>query len=70
MTRPPLVIGVPIEIFGMNFIIFGIGMILFTALYSKILFFICICLPIHAIGTIATEKDPHWMSVVITKMNK
>jgi type IV secretion system protein VirB3 len=70
MTRPPLVIGVPMEFFGINFIIFGIGMILFTALSSKILFFICLTLPIHAIGHIATEKDPHWMSVAVTKMNK
>ena len=70
MTRPPMVIGVPMEFFGISFIIFGIGMILFTALSSKILFFICITLPMHALGYIATEKDPHWMSVWMTKMNK
>ena len=70
MTRPPMVIGVPMEFFGINFIIFGIGMIIFTALSSKILFVICVTLPIHALGYIATEKDPHWMSVLVTKMNK
>ncbi|MBU0801520.1 MAG: VirB3 family type IV secretion system protein [Alphaproteobacteria bacterium] len=70
MTRPPMVIGVPMEFFGISFIVFGIGMILFTALSSKILFFICITLPLHACGYIATEKDPHWMSVWLTKLNK
>ncbi len=70
MTRPPMVIGVPMEFFGINFIIFGIGMILLTALSSKILFLICVTLPLHSIGIIATEKDPHWMSVRMTKMNK
>jgi len=70
MTRPPMVIGVPMEFFGISFIIFGIGMIIFTALSSKVLFVICVTLPIHALGYIATEKDPHWMSVFVTKMNK
>ena len=70
MTRPPMVIGVPMEFFGISFIIFGIGMIIFTALSSKVLFVICVTLPIHALGYIATEKDPHWMSVLVTKMNK
>ena len=31
MTRPPLVLGVPMEFFGINFILFGIGMIAFAA---------------------------------------
>jgi type IV secretory pathway VirB3-like protein len=29
MTRPPMMMGVPMEFFGINFIILGIGMILF-----------------------------------------
>ena len=29
MTRPPIVMGVPMEFFGINFIIFGIGVIAF-----------------------------------------
>lgn len=70
MTRPPLVLGVPMEFFGINFIVFGIGFILFTALSSKILFIVAVTLPLHAIGYIATEKDPHWMGVWITKFNK
>ncbi len=70
MTRPPLTMGVPMEFFGINFILFGIGMIMFTSLTAKILFFICLSLPLHAGGYIATEKDPHWMKVWLTKLNK
>jgi type IV secretion system protein VirB3 len=70
MTRPPVTMGVPMEFFGINFILFGIGMIMFMSLTGKIVFFSCITLPLHAVGYIATEKDPHWMRVWLTKLNK
>lgn len=68
MTKPPLAMGVPMEFFGVNFMIFGIGMIIFMSLTSKIIFFAFVCLPLHGLGYLATEKDPHWMSILITKM--
>lgn len=70
MTRPPVVMGVPMEFFGFNFILFGVGLILFMSLSGKVLFFACITLPLHALGTIATEKDAHWMRVVLTKLSR
>lgn len=70
MTRPPLTMGVPMEFFGLNFILFGIGMILFMSMTGKVLWFCCLTLPLHAIGYIATEKDPHWMRVWLTKAGK
>ena len=70
MTRPPVTMGVPMEFFGVNFIIFGIGMILFMSLPAKVIFFVCVNLPLHAVGYVATEKDPHWMRVWLTKLNK
>jgi len=70
MTYPPLVKGVPMEFFGINFIIFGIGMIGFTSLTAKLLFILCLCLPLHVLGYIATEKEPHWMRIYLTKFSK
>lgn len=70
MTRPPLAMGVPMEWFGLNFMLFGIGMILFTALSSKILYLLFVILPLHAVARIATEKDPHWMRVHLTRLHK
>ena len=70
MTRPPLTMGVPMEFFGINFILFGIGMIMFVSLGAKILFFTLISLPLHAAAVMATEKDPHWMRVWLTKLGK
>lgn len=70
MTRPPLVAGVPMELFGICFILFGIGMVAFTAFSGKILFVLLTTLPLHAIGYIATERDPHWMKVWLIKFNK
>ena len=70
MTRPPLVWGVPMEFFGINFILFGIGMIGFASLTGKLVFILWICLPLHIIGYIATEKEPHWMSIYMTKITK
>jgi type IV secretory pathway VirB3-like protein len=70
MTRLPLTMGVPMEFFGINFIIFGVGMILFMSLVGKILFFVCLSLPLHAIAYVATEKDANWMRVWLTKLNK
>lgn len=70
MTRPPVTMGVPMEFFGVNFMIFGIGMIIFMSLTGKALFFIGITLPLHAIGYVATERDPHWMRVWLIKCSK
>lgn len=70
MTRPPLVWGVPMEFFGINFILFGIGMIGFVSLTGKLLFILGVCLPLHILGYIATEKEPHWMSIYMTKFAK
>lgn len=70
MTRPPMMMGVPMEFFGVNFIILGVGMILFMSLSGKIFFFLIINLPLHAIGYIATESDTHWMRVWLTKLGQ
>jgi len=70
MTRPALIRGVPIEFFGINFIIFGIGMIGFTELLPKFLFVLIICVPLHLLAYLATEKEPHWMSIYLTKLMK
>jgi type IV secretion system protein VirB3 len=70
MTRPPMMVGVPMEFFAMNFVLFGVGMILFLSLTGKILFFILMNLPLHAIGYLATEKDPHWMRIWMVKSSK
>lgn len=70
MTRPPLVMGVPMEYFGVNFILFGIGMIAFASLTGKLGFFLCVCVPLHVLGYVATEKDPHWMSIYLTKLSR
>ena len=63
MTRPALVKGVPMEFFGINFIIFGIGMIGFTSLSAKFAFVLLVCVPLHILAYIATEREPHWMNV-------
>jgi len=70
MTRPPMAMGVPMEFFGMNFILFGVGMIMFLSLSDKMLFLACVTLPLHVAGYIATEKDPHWMRVYLTKISR
>lgn len=70
MTRPPMVMGVPMEFFGLNFILFGAGIIFFLSLSAKISFFACVTLPLHAAAYIATEKDPHWMRVYLTKVSR
>lgn len=70
MTKPSIVMGVPMEFFGVNFIIFGIGMIGFLSLIGKLLFVLSICLPLHVLAYIATEKDPHWMRIYLTKFTQ
>ncbi len=70
MTRPALVQGVPMEFFGINFIIFGIGMIGFTQLWPKFLFVLLVCVPLHIFARVATNKEPHWMSIYLTKIIK
>lgn len=70
MTRPPIVMGVPMEFFGINFIVFGIGMIAFLSLPGKFAFFLCVCIPLHVLGYIATEKEPHWMNIYLVKATK
>jgi len=70
MTRPPMMLGVPLEFFALNFILFGVGMVMFLSLTGKALFFCILILPLHAIGYIATEKDPQWMRVWLVKLQK
>lgn len=70
LTRPPLVIGVPMEYFGLLFMAFGIGMIAFASLKAKAIFFVAVCLPLYLIGYLATEKEPHWMGLYLTKLTK
>ena len=70
MTRPPIVWGVPMEFFGINFILFGIGMIAFASLTGKLLFIISICVPLHILAYVATEKEPHWMGIYLTKITQ
>lgn len=70
MTRPVLIQGVPMEFFGIIFIVFGVGMIAITELLMMFVFFISICMPLYLIGRIATEREPHWMSIYITKFIK
>jgi len=70
MTRPPLVLGVPMEFFGINFILFGIGMIAFVSFLGKLIFILSTCVPLHILAYIATEKEPHWMSIYLTKFTK
>lgn len=70
MTRPPQVWGVPMESFGINFILFGISMIGFASLTGKLLFILCACCPLHLFAYIQTEKEPHWMRIYLTKLTK
>lgn len=70
LTRPPLSLGVPIEFFGINFMLFGVGMIAFSSLSGKLLFFALVSLPLHGFAYIATERDPQWMRVWLTKLSK
>jgi len=70
MTRPPMMLGVPIEFFFLNFILFGIGTVMFLSLMHKILFFCLLIAPLHVLGYVMTEKDPQWMRVWLTKFQK
>lgn len=70
ITRPPQAMGVPMEFFGINFMLFGVGMILFTGLTGKLLFFTLAVLPLHGLARIATERDPQWMRIYLTKFAK
>lgn len=70
MTRPVLVKGVPMEYFGIIFIIFGVGMIGLTSLMSMAIFFITVCIPLYLLGRLITEREPHWMSIYLTKATK
>jgi type IV secretion system protein VirB3 len=62
--------GVPLSFFGINMMLSSVGFILFLSLFSKLLVICFLSLPFHAIGYLATEKDPHWMNIWGTKMNK
>jgi len=68
LTKPPMTMGVPLQFFGLNFILSACGFILFTSLFSKFLVVMVFSLPIHAIGYLATRKDPHWMDIWHKKM--
>ena len=70
LTRPPLVMGVPMTWFGLNFMLFGIGMIAFLDLWPKFLWVLFVCLPWHALGYLLTERDAQFMNVWMTKLQK
>ena len=70
LTRPPLVWGVPMIWFGINFMIFGIGLIAFLELLPKLAFFVCVNLPMHVFAYVMTERDVHWMRVLTVGLNK
>lgn len=66
LTTPPLILGVPLSWFVLNFMFTGMGLIAFTGLMEKFVWFVFASVPFHFIGYIATTKDPHWMSVWTT----
>tara|TARA_B100000780_G_C21123757_1_gene455526 strand:+ start:1749 stop:2054 length:306 start_codon:yes stop_codon:yes gene_type:complete len=70
LTRPALVHGVPMEFFGIIFILFGVGMILSESLLAKFAFCLLVCLPLHLLGVFLTKKEPHWMAIFLTKFQK
>lgn len=70
LTKPPMSMGVPLIFFGVNMILSCAGFILFLSLFSKFCVVMFFSLPLHAIAYLATEKDPHWMSIWQIKMSK
>lgn len=56
--------------FGVNFVIFGIGLIAFLDLFPKLIFFLVVNLPLHVFGYAMTERDSHWMLVLTVGLNK
>ena len=70
MTRPPIMLGVPMDFFFLNFIFFGMGMVMFLLIMQKILFFCLLIAPLHAFGYVMTEKDPQWMRICLIKVQK
>lgn len=70
LTRPPMVMGVPMTWFGLNFMLFGIGMIAFLDLFPKFMWALLVCLPWHALGYLLTERDAQFMNVWMTKLQK
>lgn len=65
-----MTMGVPLQFFGVNMILSSVGFIFFISLFSKFLVVVLLTLPLHAIGYVATEKDPHWMEIWHKKMSK
>ena len=70
LTMPPLIWGVPLSWFVLNFMQTGMGLIAFTGLFEKLLWVIFISVPFHFVGYVATEKDAHWMSVWMTFLQR
>ena len=70
LPRPPLVMGVPVAWFGVNFIVFGIGLIGFASLTGKFFFVLLINIPVHIAGYMLTRRDAHFMSVLVTFFEK
>ena len=70
LTRPPMVWGVPMLWFGMNFIIFGVGLIAFLDLLPKLMFLVTVNLPLHVFGYLMSERDAHWMRILVVRLNK
>ena len=68
LTRPPMIWGVPMVYLGINFIIWGVGFIGFADLLAKALFFVFVNIPIHVFGYVMTERDPHWMRIIMVTL--
>ncbi len=70
LTRPPMAMGVPMDFFGVNFILTGIGIILCTSLFTMFCVLAFFSLPLHGLALLATSHDPHWIHVWKTKISK
>ncbi len=70
LTRPPMAVGVPMDFFGLNFILSGIGIILCTSLFAMFCVLTFFSLPLHGLALLATRHDPHWITVWKTKISK
>lgn len=68
LTKQAKILGIPMEFFGVNLIIFGCGMIYAHSLLYKFLFCLFICFPLHVYAKLATDKDPHWIEILKIKV--
>lgn len=70
LTHPPRMLGVPYVWFGLLFIVAGIGVPLTGTLVGVGVVIGLVVAPLYGIGLVLTEKDAHWMGVILTKFNK